>query len=54
LQEDPIQPVEGQIDVAIDDEATDDPQKALEWSKERYAILRDRTVAEKPGESAVS
>jgi hypothetical protein len=54
LQEDPIQPVEGQIDVAIDDEARDDPQKALDWSKERYAILRDRGLAERPGVSSVS
>src|SRR5260370_35661886 len=54
LQEDPIQPVEGPIDVAIDDEASNDPQKALEWSKERHAILRDRSVAEKPGVSPVS
>ena len=54
LQEDPIPPVEGQIDVAIDDEARDDPQKALEWSKERYAILRRRSIAEKPGVSPVS
>jgi thiol-disulfide isomerase/thioredoxin len=54
LQEDPIEPVESQIDVAIDDEARDDPAKALEWSKERFSILVDRSQAEKPGVSPAS
>jgi thiol-disulfide isomerase/thioredoxin len=54
LQEDPIEPVTGQIDVAVDDEARDNPQQALEWSNERYAILRDRSQVEKPGVSPVS
>jgi thiol-disulfide isomerase/thioredoxin len=54
LQEDPIQPVEGQIDVAIDDEASTDPQKAVEWSNERYVLLLDREKAEKPGVSPLS
>jgi thiol-disulfide isomerase/thioredoxin len=54
LQEDSVEPVESQIDVVIDDEARDDPQKGREWSKERYAVLRDRSQAEKPGVSSVS
>jgi thiol-disulfide isomerase/thioredoxin len=54
LQEDPIEPVEGQIDVAIDDEANVNPGKALEWSKERYEILLDRSQAERPGVRPVS
>jgi len=54
LQEDPVEPVEAQIAGVIDDEARDDPQKGREWSKERYAILRDRSQAEKPGVSSVS
>ncbi|MGA8554641.1 MAG: hypothetical protein WB630_09495, partial [Candidatus Acidiferrales bacterium] len=43
LREDPIKPVEGQIYEAIDDEAGADPKKALEWSKERYALLLNRS-----------
>ena len=54
LQEDPIEPVEGQIDVAIDDEASTDPQKALEWSNERFTLLVDRSETEKPGMSPAS
>ena len=54
LRDDPIQPVESQIDVVIDDEADTDPQEALEWSKERYALLLDRSPAEKPGVPHVS
>ena len=54
LQEDPVEPVDVQIAVAIDDEARDDPQKGREWSKERYTILRDRSQAQKPGVSSVS
>jgi hypothetical protein len=54
LRVDPIQPVEAQIDVAIDDEAGADPKKALEWSKERYTLLLDREKAEKPGVSHLS
>lgn len=49
LQEDPMQPVESQIDVIIDDEADTDPKMALDWSKERYAILRDRNQTANPG-----
>jgi thiol-disulfide isomerase/thioredoxin len=54
LQEDPIEPVQGQIDGAIDDEATANPQEALKWSEERYAILLDRSQADKPGMPPVS
>jgi thiol-disulfide isomerase/thioredoxin len=54
LRDDPIQPVESQIDGVIDDEADTDPQEALEWSKERYALLLDRSPAEKPGVPPVS
>ena len=54
LREDPIQPVAGQIYEAIDEEAGADPKKALEWSKERYAILLDRSQIEKPGITPVS
>jgi len=46
--------VESQIDGVIDDEADTDPQEALEWSKERYALLLDRSPAEKPGVPPVS
>jgi thiol-disulfide isomerase/thioredoxin len=54
LREDPIQPVAGQIDEVIDEEAGADPKKALEWSKERYAILLDRSQIEKPGITPVA
>jgi thiol-disulfide isomerase/thioredoxin len=54
LQEDPIEPVQGQIDVVIDDEADTDLAKALEWSKDRYALLLDRSQTEKPGLPPVS
>ena len=54
LQEDPIEPLESQIDVAIDEEAGTDLAKALEWSKERYALLLDRSQTEKPGLPPVS
>ena len=49
LQEDPMGPAESQIDGAIDQEAGANPDRALEWSKERYAILLDRKHTEKPG-----
>ena len=49
LREDPLRTADSQIDVAIDDEAGTDPKTALEWSKERYAILLDRDQAAKPG-----
>jgi thiol-disulfide isomerase/thioredoxin len=50
LQEDPIDPDErAQIDVVIDDEATTHPEKALEWSKQRYEILLDRMRTESLG-----
>jgi hypothetical protein len=42
LQKDPIEPVQAQIDVAIDNEANTDPAKALEWSKTRFALLLSR------------
>jgi len=51
LREDPLRTADSQIDVAIDDEAVADPKTALEWSKERYAILLDRDQAAKPGVS---
>jgi hypothetical protein len=54
LQEDPIEPVEAQIDVAIDYEADRDLVKALEWSKERYSLLLDRSQTEKLGLPSVS
>ena len=54
LQEDPIEPVETQIDVAIDYEADRDLVKALEWSKERYSLLLDRSQTEKLGLPPVS
>jgi thiol-disulfide isomerase/thioredoxin len=54
LQEDPIEPVQTQIDVAIDDEADTDLAKALEWSKERYALILDRSQTEKTGLPPVS
>jgi hypothetical protein len=54
LQEDPIEPVQAQIDVAIDDEAGTDLAKALEWSNERYLLLLDRSQTEKPGLPPVS
>jgi thiol-disulfide isomerase/thioredoxin len=47
LRRDPIGPVESQIDGVIDNEFTDHrPEKALEWSKERYEILRAREQTE--------
>src|SRR5205807_1302092 len=51
LKEDPIEPVYSQIDVAVDDEASTAPEKALGWSDERYAILLDRTKADMKGVS---
>jgi thiol-disulfide isomerase/thioredoxin len=54
LQDDPIQPVESQIVGAIDNEADTDPEKALEWSKARYAILLSRSQTQKPGVRPVS
>jgi thiol-disulfide isomerase/thioredoxin len=49
LHEDPIEPVWSQLDVAIDNESDSSEEKALEWSKERYEILRGRSATEKPG-----
>ena len=43
LKEDPIDQMYSQVEVAIDDEARTAPEKALEWSRERYAILLGRT-----------
>jgi thiol-disulfide isomerase/thioredoxin len=54
LQEDPVEPVESQIDVAIDDEADANPKIALAWSKERFSILFDRSQTEKSGVSPAS
>jgi thiol-disulfide isomerase/thioredoxin len=54
LQEDPIEPVWSQLEVAIDGESDKSPEKALEWSKERYAILLGRSLTEKPGVPPVS
>jgi hypothetical protein len=54
LKEDPTEPIYVQIDVAIDDEASTTPAKALQWSEERYAILRDRANTETPGASLSS
>jgi thiol-disulfide isomerase/thioredoxin len=54
LREDPIEPVSGQIDATIDQEAGADPKKALEWSKERYALLLNRSQTEKPGIAPVA
>lgn len=54
LQEDPVEPVESQIDVAIDDEADANPKIALAWSKERFSILFDRSQTEKSGMSPAS
>jgi thiol-disulfide isomerase/thioredoxin len=54
LQGDPIEPVQAQIDVAIDEEADTDLARALEWSKERYAFLLDRSQTERPGLPPVS
>jgi thiol-disulfide isomerase/thioredoxin len=48
LQKDPIEPVQAQIDVAIDNEANSDPAKALEWSKTRYALLLSRRHSNDP------
>jgi len=53
LQEDPYPPVESQLDGVIDDESDLSEAKALEWSKQRYAILLDRITAGKPGEPSV-
>lgn len=46
LKEDPIGPVYSQIDAAIERESSTAPEKALEWSAERYAILLDRANTE--------
>lgn len=54
LQEDPIPPAQPlpdvaiDLDAAIDDEARTNPKKALEWSKERYALLLERSHNLKP------
>ncbi len=62
LREDPLEPRQdrygeidpyGQIDAAIDEESTVNPEKALEWSKERYSLMIDRVRAEKPGVTAI-
>ena len=49
LQEDPIGPVQSQIDVAIDDEADEHPERGRDWSEQRYTLLLDRRRTEKPG-----
>ena len=60
LQEDPIPPAQPMpdiaisLDAAIDDEARTNPKKALEWSKERYALLVERTHNGKPDVPRVS
>lgn len=55
LKEDPVGPAAYlQIDIAIDGEASTAPEKALEWSEERYAILRDRANTEREGASPSS
>lgn len=54
LKEDPAEAVYSQIDIAIDDEASAAPAKALQWSEERYAILRDRANTETKGASPSS
>jgi thiol-disulfide isomerase/thioredoxin len=54
FREDPIEPVWGQLDSTIDQEAGADPKKALEWSKERYALLLNRSQTEKPGIAPVA
>jgi hypothetical protein len=46
--------VQGQINVAIDDEGMTNPKTALEWSKERYEILFNRIQLEKPDLPPVS
>jgi thiol-disulfide isomerase/thioredoxin len=53
LQEDPIEPVQSQIDVAIDDEADEHPEKGRDWSEERYTLLLDRSRTKKPGPAPV-
>jgi thiol-disulfide isomerase/thioredoxin len=54
LRKDPIEPVAAQIDSVLDEEAGTDPQRALEWSKERYALLLDRSQNAKPGITPVA
>jgi thiol-disulfide isomerase/thioredoxin len=54
LREDPIELVWGQLDSTIDQEAGVDPKKALEWSKERYVLLLNRSQTEKPGIAPVA
>jgi thiol-disulfide isomerase/thioredoxin len=54
LQKDPIEPVQAQIDVAIDNEANTDPAKALEWSKTRFALLLSRRHSKDPNVPPVS
>lgn len=49
MQVDPIDPVWGELEVAIDEESDTSPEKALAWSKERYAILLGRNLTEKAG-----
>lgn len=54
LKEDPIEPVYSQIDAAIEHESSTAPEKALEWSAERYAILQERANTETKGASPSS
>jgi hypothetical protein len=49
LQQDPMDEVQSQIDVAIDDETDTNAARALDWSKERYAILLARNRTPNPG-----
>ena len=49
LQIDPVEPVWSQLEGAIDDESDASPEKALEWSKERYAVFLGRSRTETPG-----
>jgi thiol-disulfide isomerase/thioredoxin len=55
LQQDPIgSDQETQIRVAIEVEADTNEATALEWSEERYRLLRERATNPKPGAAAVS
>ena len=49
LQQDPMDEVQSQIDVAIEDETDTNAARALDWSKERYAILLARNRTPNPG-----
>jgi hypothetical protein len=49
LQQDPMDEVQSQIDSAIEDETDTNTTRALDWSKERYAILLARNRTPNPG-----